>query len=172
MDYWINKMDTIQNGYNKQFMLFKDYSVLFSGNGIDKLHKMLFIKIQKNLVDCMEDDTDYKKLVGIIYKITNSLENDKSYIGCAHNKTLKEAINVLYDGVVNRHIQNNSKYTGIDKVLVSVPFTKLKCKIIRTKGKRSSIKLIDHRDSAIKRHNTIKKGYNVSKDTKVGNVYR
>lgn len=160
MDYWINKMNTIQNGYNKQFMLFKDYSVLFSGNGIDKLHKMLFIKIQKHFVDKLKDDTNYKDVIGIIYKITNQKEK-KSFIACSSDKTLIEAINALYDSTINKHIKSNKKYRGFDLVLTTVPFLSLKCDVLRVKKKRSKIDIEKHRDYYIKRLNTIKNGYNI-----------
>jgi hypothetical protein len=162
IDYLKIKYSTIQNGYNSD-LIFEDSQILFADliTNVQKkyIEKKLFPMIQKLFFEKdFRDNTDYKNIYGFVYEIFNKRDK-KRYFAYIINKSLKDVISDLYDGIIKK----SEKYNKIQRAFLENPFYDFEFNIIKIKTEDDvNIDLKTEADLLIAKYDTINNGYNIN----------
>lgn len=174
-DSYIMKEDTIQNGFNTDYLMFDDDPTVCSDNiKFLSVRKIMFGKIQMEIfMRTYEDNTDYDKTLGFIYMITNKVDGKKyiSYVNYDEkdNKskkkqkgkpTLKDIVGAMYEKAIDEEMKDQKTINPLGKDLLSYSFDSFDVQILMKRTLRSRFNIKLKTADLIKKHHSDIDGYN------------
>jgi hypothetical protein len=155
-DSYILEKNAIEDGYNTDYLMFDDdSSVCCDNNKFLSIRRIMFGKIQLEIFyEQYKDDTNYNKVIGFVYMITNIVDG-KKYISYEnydakeqskkkiHNQTLKDVVGKLYEEAMFDEMNEKKTINPLGKDLLTYPNNSFDVQILlkRTTRSRFNIKL-------------------------------